>query len=72
MVSTSSSFPAPMLKVSPSTPGWVSSVTSAEQWSSTWIQSRRFSPVPYTGSGWSSIAFVTNSGTSFSGYWRGP
>ena len=42
------------------------------QWSSTWIQSRSLSPSPYSGTGWSSIRFVVNSGMTFSGNWYGP
>ncbi len=41
-------------------------------WSETNSQSRRCSPSPYSGSGWSSMALVMNSGMSFSGWWYGP
>src|ERR671937_983346 len=44
----------------------------AAQWSSTWSQSRTCRPSPYSGSGSPSSAFVTNSGSTFSGYWLGP
>ncbi len=60
-----------MLYVSPVAP-WRRTCSIAPAWSATYSQSRRCSPSPYIGSGRSSIAFVRNSGISFSGWWYGP
>src|SRR5581483_7093541 len=45
---------------------------SAAQRSSTYSQSRRCRPSPYSGIGWSSSARVISTGKNFSGYWYGP
>jgi len=47
-------------------------VHTAELWSSTWIQSRTFSPVPYSLGRTPSITLVIWRGMNFSTCWYGP
>src|SRR2546430_1773879 len=64
--------PVPMLNVSPSTPFARRTARSASAWSCTWIHSRRFRPLPYTGRGWPTKAPIVKRGVALSRRWYGP